>query len=537
MRSFALILSLSLIAATPALAGRWVTIADGTTRAVHLDTAGIQREGTQTRAWVREVHTQEQRSEQAGVLYYSTNTLTNYDCAQRTFAPLFRVFYGSDAMELRRIKLDAVEVPALVLPGSVNEQLLDKACEVVDKQAKAQAAKAKAAAAPPGGASSPAGAQAPEDKASAPDPSASKAGLAAKDDSNQDARPGADGKASQATAEKADMAGKEAPSKDSHPATEAKAAHAAAESSGKAPPAGVKPAPMPVAGGNGHGGAIQLPPIALARARAHGYAVPVNTAPSRPAKPKVKVKVKPEPDGHASGKSDADKNDHAHVHWSYGGPGAPENWSKLDPENMLCSAGKRQSPIDIREGARLELEPVKFDYRPTPLRIVDNGHTIQVNYGEGSYITVAGERFELKQFHFHKPAEERIDGRWFDMVAHLVHKSMDGRLAVVAVLFEMRDQPNAFLRNVWPHLPLEPGREVMMHEIMIDATRLLPETRTYFTYMGSLTTPPCSEGVRWIVLKTPVEVSFDQVAVFSKLYSMNARPIQPSHGRLIKESM
>jgi len=225
------------------------------------------------------------------------------------------------------------------------------------------------------------------------------------------------------------------------------------------------------------------------------------------------------------------------VHWGYTGAGAPENWARLDPDNALCSAGKRQSPIDIREGARLDLEPIQFDYRPSPLRIVDNGHTVQVNYAEGSTITVAGERFELKQFHFHKPAEERIDGRWFDMVAHLVHKSMDGRLAVVAVLFEMRDQPNAFLRTVWPHLPLEAGREVRMHDIMIDVNALLPETRTYFTYMGSLTTPPCSEGVRWIVLKTPVEVSFNQVAVFSKLYSMNARPIQPSHGRLIKESM
>ena len=541
MRGFVPILILSLSAATPALAGRWATIADGNARAVHLDTAGIQREGTQTRAWVREVHTQEQRSEQAGVLYYSTNTLVNYDCAQRTFAPLFRVFYGSDAMELRRIKLDAVEVPALVLPGSVNEQLLDKACEVADKQAKTQqAAKAKpaATAAPPGSASSPAGAQAPDDKGNA---SGIKTGLAAKEEPKKELQPGADGKAAQAqpAGKKAELAGQEAR------APEAKAAHsspadkpspyAGAEPQGKRLPATAKPASIPVADGKGHGGTIQLPPIALARARAHGYALPVNTASSRPAK--RKVNASPGPDGHASGKSAAAANAHAQAHWSYAGPGSPENWGKLDPEYSLCSIGKRQSPIDIREGAKLELEPIKFDYRPTPLRIVDNGHTVQVNYGEGSYITVAGERFELKQFHFHKPAEERIDGRWFDMVAHLVHKSMDGRLAVVAVLFEMRDQPNAFLSNVWPHLPLEPGREVMMHEVMVDAAKLLPETRTYFTYMGSLTTPPCSEGVRWIVLKTPVEVSFDQVAVFSKLYSMNARPIQPSHGRLIKESM
>jgi carbonic anhydrase len=224
-------------------------------------------------------------------------------------------------------------------------------------------------------------------------------------------------------------------------------------------------------------------------------------------------------------------------HWSYHGAGGPEHWAKLNPDFAACAQGKRQSPIDIKDGARLELEPIRFDYKPVPLRIVDSGHTVQVNYAEGSHITVAGERYELKQFHFHKPSEERVDGRWFDMVAHLVHRSADARLAVVAVLFEARQQPNAFLRALWPHLPLEAGREFAPAEVTIDATALLPETRTYFTYIGSLTTPPCTEGVLWIVLKTPLEVSPEQVAVFGKLYSANARPVQPANGRLIKESM
>lgn len=550
MRSPSLVLLLSLSAAMPALAGRWVTIADGHSRAVHLDTAGVQREGAQTRAWVREVYTQEQRSEQAGVLYYSTNTLTNYDCTMRTAAPLFRVFYGSDAMELRRIKLDAVEVPALVLPGSVNEQLLDKACEVADAQAKArQAARTKPAATaqPPGSASSAVSAAGPQDKAQGARPAetgqagdkvaeikdgekgadASSAGQSqnsAPEKTGQTAaqvKPApvgpADGTAGQAAA------GKAGQQKSAQPAPDRQEAAASAPAR--------KPAALPVTAGSAHGGQIQLPPIALARARAHGYAVPVNTEPARPSRPRTK----PRPE---SAREDiAAKSGHADVHWGYTGAGAPENWGRLNSDFALCSAGTRQSPIDIREGARLDLEPIKFDYRPTPLRIVDNGRTIQVNYGEGSTIAVGGERFALEQFHFHKPAEERIDGRWFDMAAHLVHKSMEGRLAVVTVLFEMREQPNAFLRSLWPHLPMETGREVAMHEVMIDVAKLLPETRTYFTYMGSLTTPPCREGVRWIVLKTPVEVSFDQVAVFSKLYSMNARPIQPSHGRLIKESM
>ena len=193
-------------------------------------------------------------------------------------------------------------------------------------------------------------------------------------------------------------------------------------------------------------------------------------------------------------------------------------------------------PIDIRDGARLGLEPIRFDYKPAQLRMIDNGHTVQVNYAEGSSIVVAGERFELKQFHFHKPAEERIEGRAYDMVAHLVHQSVDGRLAVVAVLFEAGDLPNAFIDALWPHLPLEPHREVAPLEVTVDINALLPEARNYYTYMGSLTTPPCSEGVLWLVLKTPVQVSREQVGVFGRLYAMNARPVQPANGRLIKES-
>lgn len=513
MRSTILVLLLALSTATPAMAGRWVTIADGSTRAVHLDTAGVQREGSQTRAWVREVHTQEQRSDQAGVLYYSTNTLTNYDCAQRTFAPLFRVFYGSDAMELRRIKLDAVEVPALVLPGSINEQLLDKACEAADRQAAARSKPAATAQA----AAKPAGATAPVTV----QPAAAGSAQATR----------APGKAEQAGAARTAARPEKDDPKQAAQVDPKEAERAPQVTPDKASSAAVvrNPAAMPrvAPGDSSQAGTVHRSSIALARARAHGYVAPVNTASPRPRK----AKVRPTPE-----RAVQDKDGGAEVHWGYTGAGGPENWAKLAPDYTLCSAGTRQSPIDIREGARLDLEPVRFDYRPTPLRIVDTGHTIQVNYEEGSTIMVAGERFELKQFHFHKPAEERVNGRWFDMVAHLVHQSLDGRLAVVAVLYEMRDQPNAFLRTVWPHLPLEPGREVRMHDVMIDASALLPETRTYFTYIGSLTTPPCTEGVRWIVLKTPVEVSFDQVAVFSKLYSMNARPIQPSHGRLIKES-
>ncbi|MCW5619811.1 MAG: carbonic anhydrase family protein, partial [Burkholderiales bacterium] len=516
MRVHYLILLLGLSFATPAMAGRWVTVVDGSTRAVHLDTAGIQREGSRLRAWVREVYAREQRSQHTGVLYYSSNTLIDYDCRKRTFAPLFRVFYGSDAMELRRIKLDAVEVPGLVLPGSVDEQLLDKACEAAEQQAKAQqAAKARSAEGAvkaPGSAASTVGASqrtAADDKAAQAEPAEGKAAEAKRADSEPGQQASGD-KVAQAKAGEGKSAGDKAgdakevtatdptsPKPKAAPKTVADAGALPTDSAGK-------PASTP-AGGAVHAAPIKIPPVALARARAHGQVLPVNTAPARPPRPKVPPAAKPAQD------VASERQAQAKVQWSYHGAGAPEHWSKLDPAFAACGDGKRQSPIDIREGARLELEPIKFAYRPTPLRIVDIGHTVQINYAEGSFITVGGERFELEQFHFHKPAEERVDGRWFDMAAHLVHRSVEGRIAVVSVLFETREQPNAFLRSLWPHLPMEVGREVVMNEVVIDASQLLPETRTYFTYMGSLTVPPCSEGVRWIVLKTPIEVSPDQV--------------------------
>jgi carbonic anhydrase len=145
-----------------------------------------------------------------------------------------------------------------------------------------------------------------------------------------------------------------------------------------------------------------------------------------------------------------------------------------------------------------------------------------------------GRRFELAQFHFHRPSEERIDGKQFDMVAHLVHKDADGRLAVVAVLLE-RGSAHALVQSVWNNLPLEKGDEVSARA-PLDLNQLLPKDTRYFTYMGSLTTPPCSEGVLWMVMQQPVSVSGEQIDVFARLYPMNARPVQQASGRLIKQS-
>ena len=221
-------------------------------------------------------------------------------------------------------------------------------------------------------------------------------------------------------------------------------------------------------------------------------------------------------------------------HWDYSGAGGPDNWGRMKPEFATCSSGQRQSPIDIRDGIKVNLDPVQFDYKASGFRVIDNGHTVQVNVGAGNSIEVLGRRYDLIQFHFHRPSEERIDGKQFDMVIHLVHKDLEGRLAVVAVLLE-RGSAQAVVQNVWNNLPLEKGDEVAAKGAL-DLNALLPAERNYFTYMGSLTTPPCSEGVLWMVMKKPVQISAEQIGIFVRLYPMNARPIQSASSRLIKES-
>jgi carbonic anhydrase len=230
----------------------------------------------------------------------------------------------------------------------------------------------------------------------------------------------------------------------------------------------------------------------------------------------------------------SEANAPSHAHWSYGGESGPQAWGAMKPEFAKCSTGTRQSPIDIRGGIGVELEPIAFDYRASGFAVIDNGHTVQVNVGAGNSIEILGRRYELLQFHFHRPSEERIDGRQFDMVAHLVHKDLEGRLAVVAVLLD-RGSAQPLIQTVWNNLPLEKGEELPARA-RIDLNHLLPQDRRYYTYMGSLTTPPCSEGVLWMVMQQPVAISPEQIDIFARLYPMNARSLQSSAGRLIKRS-
>lgn len=223
-----------------------------------------------------------------------------------------------------------------------------------------------------------------------------------------------------------------------------------------------------------------------------------------------------------------------HDHWDYDGEAGPARWGKLNPAWTKCEVGTRQSPIDIRDGIQVDLETPVFEYKPSAFNVVDNGHTVQVNVGPGNRVTLTGRSYELVQFHFHRPSEEKIAGRGFDMVAHLVHKDNDGRLLIVAVLMES-GKPHSLVQTVWNNLPLEKN-DPLVPTITIDLNQLLPSRTDYYTYMGSLTTPPCTEGVLWVVMKEPIQVSAQQIGIFGRLYPMNARPAQANSGRLIKES-
>lgn len=222
------------------------------------------------------------------------------------------------------------------------------------------------------------------------------------------------------------------------------------------------------------------------------------------------------------------------IPWSYEGPGGPENWAKIDPRNALCANGKRQSPIDIRDGIAVDLEEIRFDYRPTHFKILDNGHTLQVSVG-GSSFSLTGKTYDLEYISFHRPGEMRVDGRRYEMSAHLVHKGEDGSQAIIALLLE-RGKEHPVIQTLWNYLPLERNHVVQPPKVTVDVTQLLPANRKYYTFMGSITTPPCTEGVLWVVMKDAVPISEDQIRVFSRLYRNNARPAQPVGERIIKES-
>jgi carbonic anhydrase len=491
----------ALLLAAPVAADSWRAVHAGSRETVEIDSASVARGFDGITAWSR-VRLDRQVVDGGG--NYDTIRAQNlYNCGQRRFTTLRRAFFLGETLvreeDVARRRANPVQA------GSLDERLLNVACERREAE---QVASGSAA----------------------PDRN-SKAASATGDRPvamHADMRKAGEGEGprvfavADSTAEKPKLI--QLPQIDKAALAQAAAAQdAAARTDGRGKPASAPS--VSTAGKLKAGKADTKEPEALTekRIRELHYA---NSGPPRTVR--KKAPAAPALEGAENPAASM------HKHWSYEGETGPAHWARLRPDYAACASGKRQSPIDIRDGIRVNLENIRFDYKPMQFRIVDNGHTVQVNAGEGSSLNVMGKRYALQQFHFHRPSEERVNGRMYDMSVHFVHRNDEGQLAVVAVLLE-KGAEHPLIQTLLNNLPLEQDSE-MAPEESIDPSVLLPENRAYWTYMGSLTTPPCTEGVLWMVMKQPLQVAGEQVAIFSRVFRNNSRPVQPANGRLIKET-
>jgi carbonic anhydrase len=259
----------------------------------------------------------------------------------------------------------------------------------------------------------------------------------------------------------------------------------------------------------------------------HGASSPDASSHGNGAKGHV-VPASPGGDKHASAKASHSGG----AHWGYAGAGGPSQWGDVKSEYATCKTGRMQSPIDVRSSLVVGVSKISFNYKVSELALWNNGHTVQVDYASGSAMTVGGKAYKLLQFHFHTPSEHLVDGKRYPLEMHLVHKSDDGTLAVAGVMIAP-GAANIALEEIWGHLPRKAGEKKQVDRVAINARDLLPDTDSYRHYKGSLTTPPCSEGVRWFVLDRPIKASARQISTIAGIMGANARPSQPLNERLV----
>lgn len=223
---------------------------------------------------------------------------------------------------------------------------------------------------------------------------------------------------------------------------------------------------------------------------------------------------------------------HLKAHWSYMGIDGPEHWAMVSPMYMTCESGSHQSPIDIRMPEHSHApHRLVLNYPPGAFRVVNNGHTIQAIPERPGTLELDGRPYRLQQLHFHEPSEHRIEGTAYPMEMHLVHRDQRGHIVVLGVLMQ-RGRPHASLAELWERIPTMPGARTKT--TVIDPRALLPGSTHHYAYDGSLTTPPCTEGVRWLVLEEPIPITDAQVREFVGIVGDNARPIQPLHHRTVE---
>ena len=540
-----------------ALAADWQLVLSDRNRRVEIDRGSILSSDAGTKiSWGRVVLTSEEAKASG---YAMIKALNRYDCRNRTFVTVKRVYVDADDNIVREESLPD-QTPLTVARNSVDERMWREVCNppsAADLQKLASEA-AKLAAAPAVAGAGAAPAQAPPLAAARPEPAAPPELIRASETplpaqpAAQAAEPpfetnveipakflpgGAPASAQASTPRKSILP----PLPGIAAKAEADAATAQPAAS-KSAPAAPRPIPEPAAAPVRPQRVASAPPAAQARPRAARQQAraeqgsksssrvtsrtpsPVASQPSaQPTSPLEAsgIRVTPLPATSAG--------------WSYDGETGPQNWSKLRPEWRICAEGTRQSPIDLREGIAVDLAPVQFDYRRSGFRIRDTGNTLQVDVGEGMGITVRGVRYALERFTLHRPSQDRVGGMAHDMAIYLEHRSAEGKQAILSLLLAAGGEAHPVLQTLWNNLPLDRGRE-FSPDAVIDLAQFVPADPGHFLYTGSLPTPPCTEDVLWVVMKQPLPIADDQLAVFARLYPRNGRPIQPANGRLLLES-
>lgn len=523
MKPFRLLL-VALLAAVPlqdALAADWQLVLSDRSRRVEIDRASIFSSDRGTKvSWGRVVLG---RAEAVSSGYATIKALNRYDCQNRTFATVKRVYLDVDDNIVREEPV-ADAKPLQVTPGSVDERMWREVCGPPSsadiRKVAGEIQKLAEKAGPQAVAAESAERPQPAGEAARPGP------IEARDVSAQPLR-AMDAQPPQASIVPGLPSIK--PAKPDPQAVEREA------------PSAPESAPQRQAGRPAPAAAVQKAKPGVARkAPVSETARPGSTPPARPsagtgqalaAKPAGEVAE----DDPLEALLQAQRSKPVGPGWSYDGDTGPEAWGRLRPDWRICSEGQRQSPIDLREGLAVDLAPVKFHYHASGFRISDTGNLLQVDVGGGMGMEVRGVRYELKRFTLHRPSQERIGGMAYDMAMYLEHRSAGGDIAMLAVQLTVGTEPNALLQTLWNNLPLDRGREYVP-DAAIDLATFVPSDPAHFLYLGSLPTPPCTEDVVWVVMKTPVEMSADQLAIFSRLYARNTRPIQPTNGRLVLES-
>lgn len=255
---------------------------------------------------------------------------------------------------------------------------------------------------------------------------------------------------------------------------------------------------------------------------------------TKPAKDETKSEDKHVDNKSTETKTKDSKGSAHKTHWTYEGKEGPENWGKLSPEFITCDTGRNQSPINIEETMHASIKSLKSIQKFPAKDIVNNGHTVQINFKEGNMLVLDNGAYQMKQVHFHAPSENIIRGKSYPLEAHFVHADSKGNLTVIGVMFtEGKENPG--LAKLWEQLPTEAGDPVVLKNL-VKPSEMIPENRSYYRFSGSLTTPPCSEGVRWLLMKNPMTASKEQIEAFKHaVHHENNRPVQPLNGRVVVE--